>query len=145
MSHRLARGVTLIELVVTIVVIAVAGAALSGTLANLTGTGNTSIQQAQAQSIAAAYLNEITGKRFVADGVEASRDLYDDIFDYDGLVDAVARDEFGNVAGNFRVSVNVVNGALNGLPAAGVRRIDVAVEYGNGYSVVATGYRTNYP
>jgi hypothetical protein len=34
---------------------------------------------------------------------------------------------------------------LNGLPAAGVRRIDVAVEYGNGYSVVATGYRTNYP
>jgi MSHA pilin protein MshD len=145
MSHRLARGVTLIELVVTIVVIAVAGAALSGTLAYLNGTGNTSILQAQAQSIAAAYLNEITGKRFVADGVEASRDLYDDIFDYDGLVDAVARDEFGNVAGNFRVSVNVVNGVLNGLPAAGVRRIDVAVEYGNGYSVVATGYRTNYP
>jgi MSHA pilin protein MshD len=145
MSHRLARGVTLIELVVTIVVIAVAGAALSGTLAYLNGTGNTSILQAQAQSIAAAYLNEITGKRFVADGVEASRDLYDDIFDYDGMVDAVARDEFGNVAGNFRVSVNVVNGALNGLPAAGVRRIDVAVEYGNGYSVVATGYRTNYP
>jgi MSHA pilin protein MshD len=145
MSHRLARGVTLIELVVTIVVIAVAGAALSGTLAYLNGTGNTPILQAQAQSIAAAYLNEITGKRFVADGVEASRDLYDDIFDYDGLVDAVARDEFGNVAGNFRVSVNVVNGALNGLPAAGVRRIDVAVEYGNGYSVVATGYRTNYP
>jgi MSHA pilin protein MshD len=145
MSHRLARGVTLIELVVSIVVIAVAGAALSGTLAYLNGTGNTSILQAQAQSIAAAYLNEITGKRFVADGVEASRDLYDDIFDYDGLVDAVARDEFGNVAGNFRVSVNVVNGALNGLPAAGVRRIDVAVEYGNGYSVVATGYRTNYP
>lgn len=139
------RGVTLVELVVSIVVIAIAGAALSGTLAYLNGTGNTSILQAQAQSIANAYLNEITGKRFVADGVEGSRDQYDDIFDYNGLDDAAARDEFGNAAGNFRVRVVVGAGALNGLPAADVRRIDVTVDYGNGSSVVASGYRTRYP
>jgi MSHA pilin protein MshD len=78
------RGVTLVELVVAIVVISVAGAALAGTLAYLNGTGNTSILQAQAQAIANAYLNEITAKRFLADGVEASRDQYDDIFDYNG-------------------------------------------------------------
>jgi MSHA pilin protein MshD len=143
--HQLARGVTLVELVVSIVVIAIAGAALTGTLAYLSGTGNTSILQAQAQSIANAYLHEITGKRFVADGVEASRDLYDDIFDYNGLDDATARDEFGNAAGSFRVRVAVVPGVLNGLPAAAVRRIDVTVDYGNGLSVVATGYRTSYP
>lgn len=145
MSRKLVRGVTLIELVVSIVVIAVAGAALSGVLAYLNSTGNTSMLQAQAQSIANAYLNMILGRRFVADGVEASRDLYDDIFDYDGLVDPVARDEFGNVAGDFSVSVAVVPGVLNGLPAADVRRIDVTVDYGNGSSVVATGYRTSYP
>jgi len=149
MTRRVApsfeRGVTLVELVVSIVVIAIAGAALSGTLAYLNGSGNTSILQAQAQSIANAYLNEITGKRFVADGVEATRDQYDDIFDYNGLDDAVARDEFGNAAGNFRVRVNVVVGALNGLPAADVRRIDVTVDYGNAASVVASGYRTRYP
>ena len=139
------RGVTLVELVVAIVVIAIAGAALSGTLAYLNGTGNTSILQAQAQSIANAYLNEITGKNFVADGVEASRDQYDDINDYNGLDDAVARDEFGNAAGNFRVRVSVVPGVLNGLPAAAVRRIDVTVDYGNGSSIVASGYRTNHP
>jgi len=144
-SRKQVRGVTLVELVVSIVVIAIAGAALSGTLAYLNGTGNTSILQAQAQAIASAYLNEITGKRFVADGVEASRDLYDDIFDYNGLVDAVARDEFGNAIGNFRVSVAVGPGVLNGLPAAAVRRIDVTVDYGNGSTVVATGYRTSYP
>ena len=139
------RGVTLVELVVAIVVIAIAGAALSGTLAYLNGTGNTSILQVQAQSIANAYLNEIAGKNFVPDGVEATRLLFDDVSDYNGLDDAVATDEFGNAAGNFRVRVSVVPGALNGLPAAAVRRIDVTVDYGAGASVVATGYRTNYP
>jgi MSHA pilin protein MshD len=143
-----ARGVTLVELVVSIVVISIAGAALAGTLAYLNGTGNTSILQAQAQSIANAYLNEITGKCYLdPDGIngEPARSQYDDVRDYDGLDDPVARDEFGNAAGNFRVRVNVVPGALNGLPAAAVRRIDVTVSYGNGASVLASGYRTGYP
>jgi MSHA pilin protein MshD len=143
--HARQRGVTLMELVVGIVVIAIAGAALSGTLAYLNGSGNTSILQAQAQSIANAYLNEITAKRFTADGVEGSRDQYDDISDYNGLVDPVATDEFGTVAGNFRVTVNVVPAALNGIPAAAMRRIDVTVDYGATFSVVATGYRSNRP
>jgi MSHA pilin protein MshD len=56
---------TLIEVMVAIVVIGVAGAALVGTLSYLAGTGNTSMQQAQAQSIANAYLTEILGKAFV--------------------------------------------------------------------------------
>jgi MSHA pilin protein MshD len=143
--HSRQRGVTLMELVVGIVVISIAGAALAGTLAYLNGTGNTAILQAQAQSIANSYLNEILAKRFVADGVEASRDQYDDINDYNGLNDAVATDEFGNAAGNFRVRVAVVATALNGIPAAASRRIDVTVDYGAVYSVVATGYRTNHP
>jgi MSHA pilin protein MshD len=143
--HRRERGLTLIEVVVSIVVIAVAGAALMGTLTYLSGTGNTSMLQAQAQSIANAYLNVITGKRFAADGVEATRAQYDDVSDYNNLDDAVAQDVSGNAAGNFRVRVAVVPGALNGLPANAVRRIDVTVNYGNGSFVVASGYRVNYP
>jgi MSHA pilin protein MshD len=145
--HHRARGVTLVELVVAIVVIAIAGSALIGTLAYLNGTGNTSILQAQAQSIAAAYLNEITGKSFNdPDGVccEATRALFDDVNDYNGLDTAVATDEFGNAAGNFRVRVNVVAGTLGALPAAAVWRVDVTVNYDNAL-VVATGYRTRYP
>ena len=144
-AHHGARGVTLVELVVSIVVIAIAGVALSSTLAYLNGTGNTSILQAQAQSIANAYLDEIIGKGFVPNGVEASRDLYDDVRDYNGLDTPAASDEFGNAAGNFRVRVDVVPGALNGLPAAAVWRVDVTVDYASGASVVASGYRTNYP
>jgi MSHA pilin protein MshD len=144
--HSGERGVTLVELVVSIVVIAIAGAALSGTLAYLNGTGNTSILQAQAQSIASAYLNEIVGKSFVDPNVdgEPTRAQYDDIDDYDGLDTPAAADEQGNAAGNFRVRVSVVPGVLNGLPAADVRRIDVTVDYGNGSSVVASAYRTRY-
>ena len=145
--HVRARGVTLVELVVSIVVIAIAGAALAGTLAYLNGTGNTSILQAQAQSIANAYLNEITGKSYLdPDGIngEALRSQYDDVSDYNGLDTPAASDVLGNAAGNFRVRVSVVPGVLNGLPAAAVRRIDVTVDYGNSYSVIATGYRTQY-
>jgi len=146
-THHRARGVTLVELVVAITVIAIAGAALAGTLAYLNGTGNTSILQAQAQSIANAYLNEIAGKRFADPNVvEASRASYNDVRDYDGLDSPVALDEFGNAAGNFHVHVSVVAGTLGALPAADVRRIDVTVDYDNGTaSVVATGYRTRYP
>lgn len=142
-THHRASGVTLVELVVSIVVISIAGVALSGTLAYLNGEGNKSILQAQAQSIANAYLNDILGKNFIDPNVvEANRALYNDVRDYNGLDDAVAQDESGNAAGNFRVRVSVVPGALNGLPVANVRRIDVTVDYGTGASVVATGYRT---
>jgi MSHA pilin protein MshD len=139
-SIRRARGVTLVELVVSIVVISVAGAALAGTLAYLNGTGNTSILQAQAQSIANAYLNNILDKSFTSVAGPAN-----DVNDYNGLNNPVALDAAGNAAGNFRVQVAVGPGVLNGVPAAAVRRIDVTVAYGNGASVVATGYRTNYP
>ena len=140
LSCRVARGVTLVELVVSIAVIAIAGAALASTLAFLNGTGNTTILQAQAQSIANAYLNNILDKGFAS-----SPGAFNDVNDYNGLNDPVALDAAGNAAGNFRVQVSVGPGALNGVPAAAVRRIDVTVTYGNGNSVVATGYRTNYP
>jgi len=139
-SRRQERGVTLVELVASIVVIAIAGVALASTLAYLNGTGNTSILQAQAQSIANAYLNNVLDKNFAS-----SPGPTDDINDYNGVDDPVALDAAGNAAGNFRVQVRVGAGVLNGVPAGAVRRVDVTVSYGNGASVVASGYRTNYP
>jgi MSHA pilin protein MshD len=146
MTRRSQRGMTLIELITSIVVISLAGAALLGTLSYLAGTGNQSMLQAQAQSIATAYLNEITGKSFTDPDVdgEALRAQFDDVDDYDGL-DALATDEQGNSAGNFRVRVTVVPGTLGTIPAADVRRVDVTVDYGNGANVIASGYRTRYP
>ena len=141
------RGVTLIELIVAIVVISTAGAALVGTLGYLSGTGSDHILQTQAQSIADAYLSEITGKSFTdPDGVdgEGSRAAFDDVDDYNGLDTPAASDEFGNAAGNFRVRVSLTAGGLGTLPAADVWRIDVTVDYGNS-TVIATGYKTRHP
>jgi MSHA pilin protein MshD len=142
--QKRARGVTLVELVVSVVVISIAGVALASTLAYLNGTGNTSILQAQAQSVANSYLNEILAKSFAGPYNGGVRALFDDPSDYNGLDTPSASDEFGNAAGNFRVRVSVVPGALNALPANAVLLVDVTVDYGNGSSVVASGYRTNY-
>ena len=82
------RGFTLIELIVAITVIGLAGAALVGTLSYLSGTSGTGMRQAQAQAIADGYLAEITGKSFAdPDGIdgEANPALYDDVNDYIGF------------------------------------------------------------
>lgn len=144
---RRQRGMTLIEVVVSTTVIAIAGSVLLGTLGYINRNSGNAMLQAQAQSIANAYLNEITTKRFTdPDGIdgEPSRDLYDDVNDYNGLDDASARDRFGNVVANFHVHVDVVNVALNGVPAARSLRVDVIVDYGPGLQVLASGFRMNY-
>jgi MSHA pilin protein MshD len=145
------RGVTLVELVVTISVIAVAGAALMGVLSFIAGSSGESLAQAQGNAIANAYLVEILAKPFNdpagPDG-EAGRANYDDVNDYHGHFDARARDASNALLagqGTYAVAVSAVpSGALNGVPAASVLRVDVTVTTANGLRVVATGYRTNY-
>ena len=137
---RRQRGVTLVELIVAIVVIAMAGSALIGTLSYLAGSSATTLRQAQAQAIADAYLAEITGKSFAdPDGVngEANRALFDNVGDYAGFT--------GAEPGNFQVSVNVAAGTLAGIPANAAWRVDVTVAYDTDGSAIATGYRTNHP
>jgi MSHA pilin protein MshD len=142
------HGVTLVELVTSIVVIAMAGSALLGVLGLLSRSGGTAMAQQQAQAVANAYLSEVLSKPWIdpngMDG-EALRNQFDDLDDYDGLNEAAARDQVGNAAGNFQVRVSVVPGALGTLPAADVRRVDVSVNYSAGLNALATGYRTRHP
>ncbi|HKU88413.1 MAG TPA: prepilin-type N-terminal cleavage/methylation domain-containing protein [Steroidobacteraceae bacterium] len=141
------RGVTLIELVVSIAVIAIAALALLGTLGYVHANSGLTMLQAQAQTIANAYLTEITHMPFVdPDGIdgESSRCLFDDVNDYNGLDDLNATDRCGNVVAPFRVRVSVTGAALNGITAANSMRVDVTVDYAPSAQAVATGYRTNY-
>ncbi len=142
-------GLTLIEIIVAVVVIGIAASVVLATLSlNVNASADPMVRQ-QAVAIASAYIEEILLSDFDdpdgADG-EAARSDFDDVDDYDGLLDAGARDQFGNaIAGleSYTVSVNVVNsGALPGVAATDALRVDVTVSRAPALGISLSGYRT---
>lgn len=125
---------TLIELVMSIVVIAIAAGAVLGLLSQTSGHSADAMIISQAVSIGEAYAEEIGLLSFAdpdgSDG-ETLRADFDDIDDYDGLVDNGARDQFGNALpglSTYTVSISVQNSsALTGVASGDVQRIDVRV------------------
>ena len=153
------RGVTLIELTLAIVVI---GIALAGTLLVMRSTTSHSADPMilhQGIAIAEAYVEEIFLKPFydpdlgagggTCPAAEASRDLYDNVCDYNGLNDVGAEDQDGNViAGLERYTVDVTvdtTSTLNTLAGSTiVIRIDVQVTHPDTEDFTLSAYRTNY-
>ena len=151
MSFQRTRGFTLVELVVSITIVAVAVVGVLGALtANASQGANRMIRQ-QATSIASAYLEEISQKSFADPGGgtgETARAAFDDVSDYNGLADVGACDQLGNAIpglSSYRVNVTVGAGTLTGVPAADVRLIVVTVRHSSGVRVAMSGYRTRYP
>lgn len=146
---------SLIELVVALVVVAIV---LTGAFALVDSTTRRSadpLLERQAIAIAEAYLEEILQHAYrdpddgrICAGSEASRALFDDVCDYAALVDAGARDQSGRaVAGleAYRVEVGIdpaaTLGSLTG--ADHVLRIDVTVTDPLGRPVRVSAYRSN--
>jgi MSHA pilin protein MshD len=152
MRGRRERGVTLVELVISIVVVAVAVGAVLGLLSSSASRSADAMVLAQATSIAEAYLEEISLKSFAdADGAaETLRAAYDDVYDYNGLVDAGARDQLGNAIpglASYRVTVTVAqSSALDDVPPVDAARVDVRVMYPvappYAVNVALSGYKT---
>ncbi len=125
-AHRRQRGLTLIELVASIVIISVATVALMAAVTAAVGRSADPMIQNQATAIAAAYIEEATLAQ-VCDpaynpdgnasttcrnecntspcsggcggsvfGAETGRSAYDDVCDYNGLSDTGAKDRQGN-------------------------------------------------
>jgi MSHA pilin protein MshD len=143
------HGATLIELVVSIVVIAIAAGAVLGLLSRSVGRSADAMVLAQSVAIAEAYLEEILLKSYVdPDGVdgETSRTDYDDVDDYNGLVDGGARNQFGTALAAlspYTVTVTVVaSTALTGVPGADAERVDVVVTRSGTAAVRLSGYKT---
>lgn len=132
-----ARGFTLVEVIVAIAIISVAiGGVMLVFVVALTHSADPQ-QQQQAVAIAEGYMDEILSRAYAdPDPVatrEASRALWDDVTDYDGL-NETPRDQNGNtIAGldayTVRVSVVDSNNVLGptGDTAPLARRIDVRV------------------
>jgi MSHA pilin protein MshD len=144
-----ARGVTLVELIVSIVVIGVALAGVLVVIVRNTSASADPLIWHQAVIVGEAYLEEILTKNFTADGVEASRGLYDDVMDYNGLNESPPKDQNGtviNALAGYTVNVQVTTEALNNITLASGNavRVQVTVTMPTGSSVIVSGYRTNY-
>ncbi len=141
------HGATLIELIITIVIISVA---LSGLMMVVNKTVQHSadpVIQQQAIAIANSYLEEIMLLPVTVHpdtSVANDRSTYDNIADYNGLNDNGAKDQNGQaITGleNYTVSVTVANQAISGIP---MKKIKVMVHYPGFETITLTGFRADY-
>ncbi|MGB5246543.1 MAG: type II secretion system protein [Woeseia sp.] len=150
-SRKSELGATLIELLVSIVIVGVAAGIILSLVATTTGASADPMLRHQASAIAEAYLEEILLKSFDdPDGVdgEGSRAAFDDLDDYDGLVDVGARDQFGNAIpalADYTVSVSVLSSTgLAPVAAGDTLRVDVNVSRGSSINLLLSGYRARF-
>jgi len=161
------RGVNLIELLISIVIISIACAGVLLVFAQTVRYSADPMIQAQGLAIAEAYLDEIlarplddpsggeTGASEEGNpSLAASRRLLDDVKDYDGLSNNPPQNQNGDVAdfapvdgqpdlAGYQVDVDVTpNVAVNGVQMA---QVDVRVRYGAIVDFTLTGFRAVVP
>lgn len=155
-----ARGFTLIEVVIAIVIVGISVTAIMSVFIVTSRHSADPMVRQQAQFIAEAYLDEILIKRFydpdtntVCPANEGSRSLYDNVCDYNTLPDTVVRDQAGAAIGAlaaYTVAVAVDSsaglslGTIDNSGAIRVLLVTVTVNGPNNTTVVLSGYRTNY-
>ena len=148
------HGATLIELVVSIVIISVTLSSVMMLIVRTSASSADPLLRTQAIAIAESYMEEILTQPLTdpsggdTGGPETGevRATFDDVTDYPGLSDTGgAADQTGSaIAGleGYNVAVNVTSTALNGAPA---RRIEVVVTYDGeaGFAFPLAAYRMN--
>ena len=144
-------GFTLVELVISILIINVAVAGVMLLYATVLRSSANPLIDRQARAIAEAYLDEILQLPIDDPGggpEGGNRSLFDNVDDYAGLSEAPT-DQTGTAMANlgaYAVQVTVSNSTNIGpgglQPAAGrSRRVDVRVDHSAGLGVVLSGYR----
>lgn len=150
-SLRSQIGTTLIELIITILVL---GIGLSSILLVMNRNAASSADPLilhQGIAIAEAYIEEIVEKPFTDPGgpMEMGRADYDDIRDYNDIDNEMPQDQNGvAITGleQYRVSVTVVNEAISLVPIGNTLRITVEVTTPTSGATPLTmsAYRTSY-
>ncbi len=151
MNMRRQTGTTLIELVISIVIISIAASAILMVFTTSVGSSADPMIRHQAVAIAEAYLEEIALRSFAdPDGVDEgpNRDLYDDVDDYNGLVDAGARDQFNAALPgleDYTVTVAVTaSSALPSIASTDLFLISVTITHAANIDFTISAYRANF-
>ena len=146
---------SLIELVVAIVVVAIC---LTGAFALVDTTTRRSVDpmlERQATSIAEAYLEEVLQQAYldpddaaVCPTPEAERTLFDNVCDYRGLAEVGAQDQTGGLVPgleSYRIAIEIDSKATLGALVGDevVLRVDITVTDPLGRPVLLSAYRTN--
>jgi len=161
------RGVTLVEIVITIVVLSVGVSGILNVMWQTTTYSADPMQRQQALNIAQAYMEEILAKPFLDPSIvqakppvvpctalDAPRTAYDDICDYTQISTQVPTDVTGtaiaglngyNVELRFNNTSPALGPAANQLTVADNQLIRVEVEVtppGGGDPITISAYRT---
>lgn len=158
-------GATLIELVMTIVIIGVAMAGVVGAFSLVSGRSSNSLFQTRAVELGQFYMDEILAQKYdeatpvggvppasgcTINAEEGSdRSTYDDVDDYDAITNAPPRTAEGAALSGydgFEVSVTVVcAGGEVGLPASeDAKRIDLLITGPADSEFSLSAYRANF-
>lgn len=150
------RGVTLVEMIIAMVIIAVGLAGVLGVLSRTAVTSTDPMITKQMTAIADGMMDEIQLKPFrpgpgTPPGSGCDRSSFDDVFDYNGYGGAngipVCTVDGTPGPSGYTVQVTVTAGAgailTGGIPAADTCQITVTVRQGpNIYQLI--GWRTNF-
>lgn len=160
-----ARGATLVELVMTIVIISIAISGVVGAFALITGRSADPLNQTRAVALAQVYMDEILSRKYDEstpvggvpkhDGCtilteENDRRDFDDVDDYHDLSDQPPENAEGipldaTAYDSFSVSISVqCAGDEVGLADDDAKRIDIAITDPSNQTYRFTAYRANY-
>ncbi|MCP3663021.1 MAG: pilus assembly protein MshD [Gammaproteobacteria bacterium] len=145
-------GMTLVELVISIVVLSVAVVGVLSALGTIVGRSADPMIREQALAIAEGYLEEISQSEFekIANcpSPSGNRADYSHICHFHGLTDNGVVNQFGapvTELSNYVVEVNIEHSSnLGGLASDVVLRIDISVTGPTNETYTLSGYRTDY-
>jgi MSHA pilin protein MshD len=138
------RGMTLIEVIIAITVIAIAVTAVLGLLAAISVRSAGALISSQSAAIASAYLDEALSKPHTHTIGPANRANFDDVLDYN-FSDNGARDANDNPVPGLALYTVQVTAAPVALGAvANAVRVDVVVTAPDGRVTLLSGFRTGY-
>lgn len=138
-------GVTLVELILSMVIISIALIGMLSVINLTVGHSADPVVQHQAIAIAESYLEEILLQAYSGSS-STGRSSFDDVDDYQGLNDSGAHDQLGNaISGLSQYTISVsVSAATTLTGGVNAKQISVTVTSPGTTDLTLVGYKAEY-